>query len=181
MQLWQVFWEIALWRRGPRDVPASGAVFAFTAVVYTATSVFQSFLLAGEEDAFTLGLADLAITLGLFSFVLLVSRHAHRWLQTSTAVLGCGTLFMLPSIGLLLVGQLLPSGGPLAFLVSLASLPLLVWYLFVLGHIVRHAIDSPLITGMAVAMTYFVVSYAAVMHIAPPAPASVPVKATSGS
>jgi hypothetical protein len=45
------------------------------------------------------------------------------------------------------------------------SLPLLVWYLFIVGNIVRLALETPLLTGMAVAMTYFVLSYAALVRL----------------
>lgn len=180
-QFWQVFWDIALWRRGPRDVPASGSLLAFVAVVYTATAVFQAWLAHGEQDAVSRGLLDLALTLVVFFVALAIPRRTHRYLQTIVAVLGCGTLLSIPMVGLLLLGKLVPEQGPFTFLVSLASLPLLVWYLFVIGHIVRHALDAPLITGMAVALTYFVVSYAALVHFLPPPAATLSASQVSGS
>lgn len=179
-QFWQVFWDIALWRRTPREVPASGSLFAFVAVVYTAIAVFQAWLAHGEDGAVLRGLLDLGLTLLVFFVALAIPRRTHRYLQTIIAVLGCGTLLSLPMIVLLLLGKAVPPQGPFAFLVSLASLPLLVWFLFVIGHIVRHALDSPLVTGMAVALTYFVVSYAALMHFLPPPAATVSVNEISG-
>lgn len=165
--LFQVFYEIALWRKGPRDVPASGSLLAMVAVLYVAVSAVQSYLVYGPDGALLRGVADLVLTTAVFWIALAIGRRTHRLLQTLTAVLGTGALLALPMIGLLLLGRQVGDQSPLAFLVSLASLPLLIWYLFVVGHIVRAALESPLFTGMAVALTYFVVSYAVLVQLMP--------------
>jgi hypothetical protein len=161
----RVFWDIALWRRGPRDVPPSWALFALVAVLYVTTSAAQSLLIYGPTLAWGRGLADLGLTSVVFGACLAVGRRTNRLLQTLTAVLGTGALLALPMIGILLLGQQLGPDGPLALLLSLVSLPILVWYLFIVGNIVRLALEAPLLTGMAVAMTYFVLSYAALVRL----------------
>jgi hypothetical protein len=163
----QLFYEIALWRRGPRDVPASGSLLAVVAAVYVAISAVQSYLVYGPDGALFRGLADLVLTAVVFWVALAVARRSHRYLQTLTAILGTGALLAVPMILLLTVGQAVGANSPLAFLVSLASLPLLIWYLFVVGHVVREALESPLFTGMAVALTYFVLSYLALVQLLP--------------
>ncbi|HXQ31642.1 MAG TPA: hypothetical protein VN790_06725 [Steroidobacteraceae bacterium] len=158
-ELFRVFWDIALFRRGPRDVPASWLLLAIVAAVYAATSSLQSVLLFGPRLAVERGLADLALTAALFWTALALRRRGHRFLQTLTAMLGTGTLLSVPMITMLIVRRELTDAGAVALLLSVASVPLLVWYLFVVGHIVRHALEVPLFTGMAVAMTYIVLGY----------------------
>lgn len=167
--LLQLFFDIALWRRGPRHVPASGALLAAVALAYTVVSVLQSFVVYGAEQALLRGIADLVLTLAVFWVALAVARRTHRYRQTATAVLGTGALLALPMLALQILGTQVGDASPVAFLVALAALPLVVWYLFVVGHIMREALEAPLFTGMAVALTYFVLSYALLVQLLPPA------------
>jgi len=158
-ELLRVFWDIALFRRGPRDVPASRLLLAVAAAGYVATSAVQSLLLFGPPLAVERGFADLALTVAVFWTALALRRRGYRFLQTLTAMLGTGTLLSLPMIAMLIVRREVADAAAVALLLSVASVPLLVWYLFVVGHIVRHALEVPLFTGMAVAMTYIVLGY----------------------
>ena len=163
--LLKVFWDIALWRRGPRDLPSSPALLGLVAALYVLTSVVQSWLIYGADLAVLRGLVDLGITAGVFWVCLAVSQRRYRLTQTLTAALGTGVLLALPMIAMLVVGRNEGSHGALSVVLSLLSLPLLIWYLFVVGHIVRLALEAPLFTGMAVAMTYFVLSYVALAQL----------------
>ena len=158
-QLIRVFWDIALWRRGPRDLPVSRPLFAAVALAYVLVSALQSRLVYGPSLMLPRALADLALTLAIFWATLRIARRPHRFAQTALAVLGTGTLLSLPVLALQLIAAQAGAHGPVATFLSIASVPLLVWYLFVVGQIVRLALESPLFTGMAVAMSYFVLSY----------------------
>ena len=161
LQLIRVFWDIALWRRGPRDVPASRALFAAVALAYAGVSALQSRLMYGPPLMLPRALADLALTIAVFWATLCIARRSQRFLQSVIAVLGTGTLLSMPMVALQLIAAQAGAPGPIATFLSIASVPLLVWYLFVVGQIVRLALEAPLLTGMAVAMTYFVLSYLA--------------------
>jgi hypothetical protein len=161
----KVFWDIALWRRGPRDVPASPLLLALTVAAYSATSVAQSLLVDGPELLVLRTLVDLALTMAMFGACLLLTRRTHRLLQTLTAVLGTSALLALPMILLQLAGRQAGPDGPVALLLELLSLPLLAWYVLVLGHVVRQALDAPLVTGLAVAMSYVLVNYLVLIQL----------------
>jgi hypothetical protein len=169
-QLIRVFWDISLWRRGPRDVPASRALLAAVALAYLGVSALQSRLMYGPALMLPRALADLALTIAVFWVTLRIARRPHRFPQTVIAVLGTGTLLSLPMLALQVVAAQAGPQGPVAAFLSLASVPLLVWYLFVVGHIVRLALEAPLLTGMAVAMSYFVLSYLALAQFPGAAP-----------
>jgi hypothetical protein len=163
-QLIRVFWDISLWRRGPRDLPASRSLLAAVALAYTAVSALQSRLMYGPSLVLARALADLALTVAVFWATLAIAQRPHRFLQTAIAVLGTGTLLSLPLVALQLAATQVGPQGPAGAFLSIASVPLLVWYLFVVGHIVRLALEAPWLTGMAVAMTYFVLSYVALVQ-----------------
>ncbi|MCZ8132165.1 MAG: hypothetical protein O9284_12830 [Steroidobacteraceae bacterium] len=166
LELFKVFWDIALWRRGPRDVPASGVLLALLAVAYATVSALQAWMVDGPEQAWLRAFADLGFTALVFYVVLAIGRRTNRYLQTLCAVLGTSLLLSLPLLALLAVGGT-TGGGPVETLLALATLPLLVWYLFVIGHVVRQALDGPLLLGMAVSMTYFLLSYAVLEQFSP--------------
>jgi hypothetical protein len=167
--VFKLFWDIALWRRVPRDVPSSAALLLGVAALYVATSTLQAALLYGLGSAVVRGVADLAVT-GLAVWVCLAAgRRRYRLRQTLIAVLGTGSLLSLPMIALMLLRPAAGGETGLIAILSLASLVLVVWYLLVIGHIVRHALDAPLFTGMTVAMTYFVVSYLLLEQVLPAA------------
>ena len=157
--LLRLFWEIALWRRGPRDVPASWPLLAFTAGAYFVMSAVQLRLTDAPEHSLTFAFADLGLTALVFWACVAVARRPHRFLQTLTAVLGASVVLALPMLALQLLGREVGPNGPVALLLQLISLPLLAWYLLVLGQIIRQALDAPLLTGLAVAMSYFLLSY----------------------
>ena len=52
-------------------------------------------------------------------------------------------------------------------LLGMLLLPLLVWDLAVLAHIVRQALDAPLVTGVEVATTYYLVGYLLIERLMP--------------
>jgi hypothetical protein len=169
--LFQVLLDIALWRRGPRDLPAEPSLLARVAVLYAALSAVQAWLLAGPSgefgDALLVGVVDLAFTATFFWVVLAIGRRPHRALQTLSAILGTLALLSVPMTLLLLLFGLVQGSVPLKFLASLASLPILAWYLFVIAHVVRAALDAPLATGMATAVAYAVASYFLIDRLLP--------------
>ena len=165
--LLKVFWDIALWRRGPRDVPPSRGLLAVTALLYGLTSVLFSTLVDGPRLALARGAVDIAFTVGTFWLCLALGRRGHRLLQTLTAVLGTGTMVALPMIAVVLAADALGPAGPVAVALKLLLLPLEIWGLCVLAHIVRVALDAPLVVGIAVSTTYYLVGYLLIERLLP--------------
>ena len=165
--LLKVFWDIALWRRGPRDLPPSRGLLAATAVLYTASSALQSLLIDGPDLALARGVADLGFTAVAFWLCLAIGRRGHRLPQTLTAVFGTGTLLSLPMIAVFLAADAVGPEGPVAGAIKLLLLPLLVWGVAVLAHVARRALDAPLVAGVAVSTTYYLVGYLFIERLLP--------------
>lgn len=166
--LFQLFLDIALWRRGPRDVPAAGTMYLFVAAVYFLVGTVEAAVVRGWPTAFFLSAADLALVLVVLFVPLLATRLTHRFLQAATAVLGAGIVVALPRVALLFVVEQLGARHPLAFLVWLAALALIAWYLAIVANVVRLSTERPLAIGVLAALAYFVSS---ILLMAPPAAA----------
>jgi len=90
--LLKAFWDIALWRRDPSQLPDSATLVIVTALAYAAFSGIQSWMLFGMDALFLRTVADLAVTVLLVWLLLSVARRRYRFNQTVSAVLGTGAL-----------------------------------------------------------------------------------------
>lgn len=164
----RVFWDILLIRRGPRDAPASGASLCLLGALYLLSSVLVARADVGSEQAFVIGLVDLAVTTTVFALVLAIRGRDHRVVQTLCAVFGTGILFSIPNLALVELFKATSSGDAVRGLLSLGYYALLAWQVFVMGHILRSAIDVQLWTGVTIAMSYAIVSILIAQYWAPP-------------
>jgi uncharacterized membrane protein len=96
-----------------------------------------------------------------------LTGRRRRFNQTIEAALGTGAL--LSPFVILLLALKEPAGGNygLALLVWAGSVAVILWYVFVLGHIIRSALDTGLFTGVGIAVTYVVASAAVLTQLFP--------------
>lgn len=165
--LLKAFWDIALWRRDPSHLPDSATLVIVTALAYAAFSAIQSWMLFGTEALLLRTAADLAVTAVMVWLLLSVARRRYRFNQTVSAVLGTGALLSPFVILLLALKDPSAANYPLALLVWAGSVGVIVWYTFVIGYIVRSALDTGLFTGMALAVAYLVASAAILSKLFP--------------
>lgn len=148
--LMQVFIDIALWRRGPQDLPASHALASAAALAYASAS-FAHIMLYGWKlrSALLLVSIDLGMLCAWVWLLLLLFARRARFLQTITAVWGVGALLTSFDI-VFTVTQLLLNGRPetpaVWILLRFAAVVL------IMGRILRTAIDAGVLTGMALTM-----------------------------
>jgi hypothetical protein len=159
LRLAKAFWDIALWRRSPAQLPASVFLLALVAVAAALLEVFGGLLPPSSSDR--LG-ARILLSVGLplaFTWaVLLVARRQQRFLQTGCALLGVTVLaeLALYPLGSLLnvVGADRPASIPLGLLLFGG----LIWYLLAWANIWRAALDSGLGLGVAISAGYLLLS-----------------------
>jgi hypothetical protein len=157
-QFLRIFLDIVLWRRGPQDLPTSSLLVWLTLAAYTAVSAVQLLLLneSGIVWFFFL-VADPLLLSAWVWLVLKVFNHAERFQQTVAAVLGTGAVLGLViylPLQLLVTGLGFGASSPIAQGVALG---LVVIFALVTGRIIKLATDSSMFTGIAVALTYFIV------------------------
>ena len=164
MPLIRLFFDICLMRKGPQHCPASDLLVGLVVGANLVVGVLLG--LASSDGAAAMGQSLAGIV--LLSVFLLAALHLSgkwaRWPQTITAAFGADTLLSLIAGVFILMAELLPDAGPG---VGMALLLLMLWQIAVLGHILRHALDLPVVAGMALSLAYFVVSYRILMTLFP--------------
>lgn len=145
--LLQTFIDIALWRKGPQDLPASRFLATTVLMAYVGLSFVQARLFHIDLRAAVLMICiDVLMLTGWLWGVLAFFGRRQRFIQTATAVLGVGVL--LSALDILMRGVQLVSGAADARPESWVLLSFIAFAL-ILGRIFMHALDRGLLTGMA--------------------------------
>jgi hypothetical protein len=159
-QLLRSLVQIALLRQDPGVLPASIVLAALLALAYAVTSALQSWILYGSDRILLRTAVDLGLSLALVWVVLMVTRRGHRCPQTASAVLGIEVL-VAPFVVVLLLMQ-----GPATthyavwLLARTGAVVVTIWFIVVIGHILRGALETSLVTGVAIALTWVIASRA---------------------
>jgi hypothetical protein len=149
-QLLQLFIDIAMFRRGPQDLPASRSLVSLMFAIYALSGCAQVLLMGWDlRSTLLLVLIDTVMLCGWVWAVLVFFSRRQRFIQTMTAVLGIGTLlaildlFVRTTQLLIAPGASVPLGWLLAKLIIMS---------LVLGRIFMLAIDAGLLTGIALTL-----------------------------
>jgi hypothetical protein len=133
--------QIALLRKDPGILPASFLLSALLALGYAGANAVLAYVDHAER-------------------ILALTRRNHRYPQTLSAVLGTYVL-LAPAITLLILMR-----GPAKtnyavwLLTNAGSTVITIWYLLIVGHILKSALDTGLVTGFAIAVTWALASLA---------------------
>lgn len=151
-------WQICLLRQGPQVFPRSWMLFVILLLVYMAADVVL-FVAQGLRGRMLLPelLLDTALLLAFFALVLLIWQKLERFNQTLSALLGTSTIIMLVAVPLSLLATLLPASTGTQ-VVGVLLWVVLAWNVLVMGHILRHALNTWLTLGIIIAGTYVVLN-----------------------
>jgi hypothetical protein len=162
------FFELAIGRRAPQDLPASHLLLAAAFAAYAAATCLLGAVTQPWDVAIEAALVDAAVLPAFLLAVLWLRSVPRRWLQTLTAMTGVGALFTAAAIIPVLVVTRAP-GSAAAAAASFAALVLVAWNVLALAHILRHAMSIPFPAGALVALAYVAVSTAVVGRLVPEA------------
>src|SRR5688572_22972668 len=151
--------DIALLRGDPSRLPSSWASVAVFALAYAVADVVVAST-GSIQPILARTAVDLALTLPFFWLLLAITRRSHRFPQTINAALGVYVLLAPIIVLLLLLNRSARSSEVLGLLVTASFTIFMIWYLLIVGHILRSALDTGLVTGFAIAVTWLVVSVA---------------------
>jgi hypothetical protein len=168
LRLAKAFWDIALWRRTPAQLPASLFLLSLVAAAAALIEVLSAFLPpASSERLLTRVVLSVGLPLGFAWIVLVLARHRERFLQTGIALLGVGVLaeLVLYPLGSLIhvIGSDRLEAVPLGILMLLG----LIWYLLACANIWRAALESGLSIGLVISVGYLLLSIALEQQLLP--------------
>src|ERR1700721_1436318 len=168
LRLVKAFWDLAVGRGWPGQLPASLFLLALVAAAAALLEVLSVFLPPVSTDRMSVRiLLSVALPLGFTWAVLLVARRRHRFLQTGIALLGVEVLveLILYPLGSLLhvVGSERMASVPIEVMMLVG----LIWYMLACANIWRIALDSGLALGIAISVGYFLLSLALEQRLLP--------------
>jgi hypothetical protein len=141
----RLYFAIAIWRRGPQDLPAVGILLPLTIAAYVLLSAVVGSALPPMRPGWLLQVLFDTLFVALWYWLLLaIARRRARYLQTATALFGLQTLLAAPSMVLDWLMQRSAHDASLRVPVYVAALVLAIWTLVAIGHILRSALDRPL-------------------------------------
>jgi hypothetical protein len=159
LRLAKAFWDIALWRASPAQLPASLFLLCLVAAVAAIVEVISALVPPSQGGLIPIRLAlSVALPLAFAWMVLAVARRRQRFLQTGTALLGVAVLaeLVLYPLGSLL--YLIGADRPAALPVGILLLVGLIWYLLACANIWRAALDARLVLGGIISVGYLLLS-----------------------
>ncbi len=156
LQIIEALWKVCLMRVAPQDLPSSKFLLWAAAAAYALIGSLISLLTLGPIAAVLSAVVDTGVLLGLTMLVLWIKDTGERYTQTATALAGSGAILMGIALPLLILQAKLGVDGNT--LPSLLVLVLMVWNLNVVGHILRHALDTKFFVGLLLSVVYLYVS-----------------------
>jgi hypothetical protein len=157
-KLLNLFVDICLLRAGPQALPASSLLLLLTALaglLSGALVIVSSF--AGMGVALGAQVLDLLLIAGLLRVVLAMKGLQARFLQTASALFGCGVVINLATMPVQLMADQQDSGSLSGDLGVVLYLFLLLWALVVVAHILRHALEIRFVAGLLLSLGYFLI------------------------
>jgi hypothetical protein len=141
----RLYLDIALWRRGPQDVPAVGILLPLTIAAYVLLSVVLGESMASlRRNWIVVVMADSAFLALWYWALLAIARRRERYLQTATAVSaapGIATLWLMQHIA---QDNVLQVSVYLAVPAVTVWILVGIWILMATGHILRAALERSL-------------------------------------
>ena len=153
--LFNLFLDICLFRKGPKDVPASAALLKICLLAYGLSGLLVLILSTPAPVALLQILLDLVLLSGLLHLGLVVRRHPRRFEQTLSALTGTGAFMAL--LALPLMSWILT--GSSAELPSLLLLALMVWSIAIIAHILQQTFETSIWVGALYALGYTFLSW----------------------
>jgi hypothetical protein len=165
----RLFWQIALLRRGPQDVPASALLLVLTVIGYLCVNVLFSTALPPDARWREELLVDSLFMLVWYAALLRLLGRPERILQTTSAVFGFQavmTPLLIPSDWLM---RHFSADSTWQVPVTCAWLLLIVWLIAANSYIVRAALEWSAASSVALVILQTLASGLLQLALFPPA------------
>jgi hypothetical protein len=154
----RLYFAIAIWRRGPQDLPAVGILLPLTIAAYVLLSCAVGAVLPALHPGWLLQVLADALFMAMWYWLLLaIMRRRERYRQTATALFGLQTVLAAPSMAMIWLMQRVEQQPDLRLPVYIAALVLAIWTLVAIGHILRAALERPLALCLVLALLQMLV------------------------
>ena len=153
----KLFVDICLLRAPPQDLPHSVSLELLTLLTYTALSYVLALSSTTPGTALAAALVDVGMLVGLAYAGLWILDLKNRMTKLVTALAGSGAVWQLvalPVMALLADASDKIPDTTLAGLSYVLLLALVAWAIFIIGHILRHALNMKFSFALGIALLY---------------------------
>ncbi len=144
-ELFGLFAQIAISRKGPQDLPASYFLLALTVIGFWVTRyLFSAALPPGAHWRLQL-LVEVVFTLAWYAVLLRAVGRPERFVQTATAIFGSWLLLAPPWIVAMHFWQSLPEQHVLYAPMAILALAFAIWIIRAGSYVLKHALELPIV------------------------------------
>lgn len=151
-------------RKGPQHVPASTSVLLFSVgLLLFAFSCSVALVPASENDNISTSFLITVTSYVVYWIVLVVTGYSRRLVPAISSIMACGSILMIFQVAAYTFLRPFLSDNMTAIVTWL----ILIWAIPVKGHIIARSIEQHWYTGIAIALTIFVmqnVAYVALIR-----------------
>jgi len=160
MSVLQKILALLVLKSAPQDLPYSPQFMIQLAVVYILSGMMVLQTTVSSDDTLAGILLGLLVQFLFTFFVLRALNKAPRFIQTFSAMLGVGILFNLLSwpVFALLADETIDDS--LRSSMSMAFLLVISWEVLVKAHIFRHALETKMLSALALSFSLFFITVA---------------------
>ena len=154
----RLYAQIALLRRGPQDLPASGLLLGLTVCGYAAVNALVMSVLppaAGWQPQLAI---DVLFQLAWYAALLQLTNRSERFVQTSTAVFGFQSLLSPLLIASEWLMRRFGQDTTWQLPIAVAGLALVIWLIAANSHVVKAALDWSSAASVALVILQIVAS-----------------------
>jgi hypothetical protein len=144
-ELFGLFAQIAISRKGPQDLPASYFLLALTVIGYWVLRYAVSALMPPTEHWRLHLVVEIAFTLFWYAGLLRAIGKPERFMQTVTAIFGAYLLMMPPWVIALHFWQELPKEHALYGPMAILALAIAIWIIRAESYVLKHASELPIL------------------------------------
>lgn len=152
-QLINLFFQIAIFRKGPQDVPASPVLLWIVLPVYIAVNLLILLLNETLAIAISQTAVDFLLVCGFSWPLLYFAGKSNRFGQTLGALIGADVV--ISTLAIPAVASLNTQISEIAYFLMMG---LMFWHWLVTGHIFRHSLDKSLFFGLGLGLLYLLIS-----------------------
>jgi len=168
-EVFRLFVQIAVLRRGPQDLPASLLLLVLTVCAYVAVTTLVSGLLPPSGDWPPQLALDVLFTLGWYAALLQLAGRRERFLQTATSVFGLQTLLSPLVIASEWLTRRFGQDATWQLPIAVAGLGVVIWLIAANSHVVKAALEWSSATSVALVILQIVAGQLLVFALFPPA------------
>ena len=154
------FFDICRLRRAPQDIPASPQLLALSVTAYGLLSCLLQGLSEPVDLAISSALLEIAVLMLFVQCLLLLKGRPARSMQTVTALAGAGVILRLIVLPLYLFAGVGSGAALVGYNLAITLMLMLVgWGVVVMGHVLRHALETHLVLAFMLALVYLILCF----------------------